>query len=88
MAAPIPDKEGSLQPPEVDDKKVPIDGDLKYPEVKGGDVESSSGSAAAPAVETTARVLDHVAERKLCRRLDLRLLPVLAVMCEFDRRSM
>jgi hypothetical protein len=29
----------------------------------------------------TARVLDHEAERALCRKFDFRLLPVLALMC-------
>lgn len=33
-------------------------------------------------VEDVVRVVDHKAERALCRRFDLRLLPVLAVMCE------
>lgn len=33
-------------------------------------------------VASTARVLDHVAERKLCFKFDVRLLPVLAVLCE------
>ena len=31
--------------------------------------------------EETARVLDHVAERRLCRKFDVRLMPVLAIMC-------
>lgn len=33
-------------------------------------------------VESVARVVDHKAERKLCWRFDLRLMPVLAIMCE------
>ena len=33
--------------------------------------------------EETARVVDHIAERQLCRKFDMRLMPVLAVMCEF-----
>lgn len=32
--------------------------------------------------EETARVLDHKAERSLCWKLDIRLMPVLAIMCE------
>jgi exonuclease VII large subunit len=40
--------------------------------------------ASAPGViEDVVRVVDHKAERALCRRFDLRLLPVLAVMCKF-----
>jgi hypothetical protein len=33
-------------------------------------------------VENVAHVVDHKAERALCRRFDLRLMPVLAVMCK------
>ena len=33
--------------------------------------------------EDTARVVDHIAERQLCRKFDMRLMPVLAIMCEF-----
>lgn len=32
-------------------------------------------------VATTARVLDHPAERALCWKFDIRILPVLAIMC-------
>ena len=32
--------------------------------------------------EETARVVDHIAERQLCRKFDVRLMPVLAVMCK------
>jgi hypothetical protein len=31
--------------------------------------------------EETARVVDHIAERQLCRKFDVRLMPVLAIMC-------
>lgn len=44
-----------------------------------GDIESSS---AGEIVEDTARVVDHKAERALCRKFDFRLLPVLAIMCK------
>ena len=30
----------------------------------------------------TARVVDHQAERALCRKFDARLMPVLAIMCK------
>ena len=30
----------------------------------------------------TARVIDHQAERALCRKFDVRLMPVLAIMCK------
>lgn len=47
------------------------------------DVEKESSLGASQTiVEETARVLDHKAERALCRKFDFRLLPVLAVMCE------
>ncbi|PSR86970.1 major facilitator superfamily domain-containing protein [Coniella lustricola] len=48
-----------------------------------GDVESSA-SVEAVAVPTTARVLDHEAEVKLCRKFDIRMLPVLALMYLFN----
>ncbi|KAJ4249822.1 hypothetical protein NW762_012165 [Fusarium torreyae] len=34
--------------------------------------------------EETARVVDHIAERQLCRKFDVRLMPVLAVMYLFN----
>ena len=34
-------------------------------------------------VEDVVRVVDHKAERALCRKFDYRLLPILAFMCEF-----
>jgi hypothetical protein len=43
------------------------------------DVEDSS---AGEILEDTARVVDHKAERALCRKFDYRLLPVLALMCK------
>lgn len=47
---------------------------------KDVDVESSNGETAV--VAETARVLDHAAEVKLTRKFDLRILPILAVMCK------
>lgn len=41
----------------------------------------SHGSAPGVVDEIT-RVVDHKAERRLCRRFDIRLLPILAIMCE------
>lgn len=40
--------------------------------------------------ETTARVVDHEAERKLCFKFDIRLMPVLAIMCKlaFETRPL
>lgn len=40
------------------------------------DVESQKDAS----IEQTAHVVDAIAERALCRKFDLRLLPVLAVM--------
>ena len=37
--------------------------------------------AEAPVEAETARVVDKAAERKLCLKFDLRLMPVLAIMC-------
>lgn len=36
---------------------------------------------------TTARVVDHIAERQLCRKFDVRLMPVLAIMCKAEPPS-
>lgn len=33
-------------------------------------------------IEETARVVDHPAERALCFKFDIRILPVLAIMCK------
>ena len=33
----------------------------------------------------TARVLDKAAERRLCLKFDIRLMPVLAIMCRLRR---
>lgn len=33
-------------------------------------------------MEETARVVDHPAERALCFKFDIRILPVLALMCK------
>lgn len=32
----------------------------------------------------TARVVDHIAERQLCRKFDVRLMPVLVIMCTIN----
>lgn len=40
------------------------------------------GYGSAPGViDEVTRVVDHKAERRLCRRFDIRLLPILAIMC-------
>ena len=33
--------------------------------------------------DDTARIVDKIAERQLCRKLDFRLMPVLAIMCKW-----
>ncbi|KAF7177298.1 hypothetical protein CNMCM7691_005188 [Aspergillus felis] len=50
---------------------------------ESGDNLKNYGSAPG-VVEDIVRVVDHKAERALCRRFDLRLLPVLAVMYLFN----
>lgn len=40
-------------------------------------------SPKAGVIATSARVLDHPAERSLCFKFDIRILPVLAIMCEW-----
>lgn len=51
-------------------------------DLDGADVESSAEGEGAIMADT-ARVQDHEAERRLCRKFDIRILPVLAVMCEY-----
>jgi hypothetical protein len=41
----------------------------------------SESLAAIDPLHDIARVIDHKAERALCRKFDFRLLPVLAFMC-------
>lgn len=48
-----------------------------------GDVESSVNGDNAVVAET-ARVLDHEAEVKLCRKFDTRILPFLSIMCKLS----
>jgi hypothetical protein len=44
------------------------------------------GYGSVPGVmDEVTRVVDHKAERRLCRKFDYRLLPILAVMCESTR---
>lgn len=40
-----------------------------------------SNGSTPKVVDEATRVVDHKAERRLCRRFDFRLLPVLAIMC-------
>jgi hypothetical protein len=48
------------------------------------DPNKLQGYASAPGViDEVTRVVDHKAERRLCRRFDFRLLPILAIMCRF-----
>ena len=48
---------------------------------EGGDIDLRHGQDAGG---STGYVLDHQAERALCRKLDVRLLPVLAIMFLFN----
>lgn len=50
---------------------------------EANNVESNSPNPEWKGNEETARVLDHKAERALCFKLDIRLMPVLAIMCAF-----
>jgi hypothetical protein len=47
----------------------------------------STGLGLKDSFPETARVLDHEAERALCRKFDFRLLPILAFMCMFLRHE-
>ncbi|KAH6643410.1 major facilitator superfamily domain-containing protein [Truncatella angustata] len=56
----------------IDDKPLPDD------DVAIGHVDSHDQPA------DSARVVDHIAERQLCRKFDVRLMPVLAIMYLFN----
>lgn len=64
----------------VPDHRVEAD-PLPKKDIDVADVESSANGEGAVAADT-ARVQDHAAEVRLCRKFDIRILPVLAVMCE------
>lgn len=51
-------------------------------EDKGNAVMDESVTKAGDTAET-AHVLDKAAERRLCFKFDVRLMPVLAVMCKY-----
>jgi hypothetical protein len=63
----------------------------KRPESPGGTVKKTDtlGTMDEPTklnsvpgfMDEVTRIVDHKAERRLCRKFDYRLLPVLAVMC-------
>lgn len=44
------------------------------------EVDVGPANSNEPPAES-ARVVDHIAERQLCRKFDVRLMPVLAIMC-------
>lgn len=62
-----------------------LDGAAKMAEVGTIDKpKKPQGYGSGPGViDETTRVVDHKAERRLCRRFDFRLLPVLAIMCQY-----
>jgi hypothetical protein len=68
---------GAMDPPEAQ-KPLPVDVSKGAADDDSKDVESSRSVVVAE----TARVTDHVAERKLCWKFDIRILPFLAFMCK------
>lgn len=50
-------------------------------DAKPVDIETSHEPAPPGVVEDVVQVVDHKAERALCRKFDFRLLPILALMC-------
>jgi hypothetical protein len=67
MASP---RDENISPARIDEEKIAVPADNA--EEENLKVE-----------EETARVVDHAAERRLCRKFDVRLMPVLAIMCMF-----
>lgn len=53
---------------------------LPKKDLDAGDVESYNGESGV--ANETARVLDHAAEVRLCRKFDFRILPFLSIMCK------
>lgn len=62
----------------VTDDKHDVEAAARDPVVADSDIRKGP----AGVVEGVARVVDHVAERKLCWKFDIRLMPVLAIMCK------
>lgn len=72
-----------------DNDQLPVDGTSSKLGARGSVEEPDKlhEYPSAPGVaEEVTRVVDHKAERRLCRRFDLRLLPILAIMCMFPWR--
>lgn len=53
----------------------------KYPLGVDSNSNRSADEQAAGVAEGTVHVIDHIAEKKLCWKFDIRLMPVLALMC-------
>lgn len=64
----VSSRDENISPARVDEEKIAVPADNA--EEENLKVE-----------EETARVVDHAAERRLCRKFDVRLMPVLAIMC-------
>lgn len=70
------------------DTKRPLDGDTVYSKENDTTFEAvnkleNSSSDGGNGDEETARVLDKKAERSLAFKFDIRLMPVLAIMCMY-----
>lgn len=63
------------------EKDLSATSDAEQGDIRDGQ-EAFDKETGEVAVAETARVVDHAAERRLCRKFDLRILPVLAVMCK------
>jgi len=59
-----------------------IPDDSKIVSLEASKPNSHDSETVPGVVEDVVQVVDHQAERALCRRFDLRLLPILALMCE------
>lgn len=62
----------------------PVSGNSLEGDTKAHFQNTSDQESQADQFGTTAAVIDHHAERALCRRFDFRLLPVLALMYLFN----
>ena len=58
------------------------EGTVKKTDTMGTMEEPMKFGSVPGIMDDVTRVVDHKAERRLCRKFDYRLLPILAVMCK------
>lgn len=64
-------------------RPVSPEGTIKKTDTVGTIEEPTKYGSVPGIMDEVTRVVDHKAERRLCRKFDYRLLPILAIMCEY-----